>query len=212
MRKIDLIGQVFVNLTVVREGARNPHGRRTVICLCACGNEATYEPRDLTRATLPRTSCGCTWVGRVKSANEARTTHGMTATPEYNSWQKMRRRCENPDDAAYGYYGGRGIRVCERWQSFDDFLADMGRKPEANSSLDRIDVNGDYSPDNCRWASPTVQARNKRHHRFVEYDGRKMPLSEACEHAGVQYHSALYRLNRGQPWMPLPPPADGGKL
>ncbi|RAK68769.1 hypothetical protein DJ019_01800 [Phenylobacterium kunshanense] len=89
----------------------------------------------------------------------------------------------------------------------------MGTKPTPAATIDRIDVDGPYAPENCRWASPKEQARNKRNHRLVNHGGRSMPLSEACELAGVNYRSALYRLNRGKPWaaLPAPPQADGGE-
>lgn len=87
--------------------------------------------------------------------------HGMSSTRTYRSWQKMLARCRNPNSSAWKDYGGRGIAVCERWHSFTNFLADMGERPEGRS-LDRIDVDGNYEPDNCRWATPREQRNNIR--------------------------------------------------
>ena len=116
----------------------------------------------------------------------------------------------NPLNAKFKDYGARGIKVCPEWvDDFARFLLDMGPKPSPSFSLDRIDVDGDYTPANCRWADSKIQARNKRKHRIVELNGIPMPLSEACEHTGINYRGALYRLNTGKHWMPLPPPPKG---
>ncbi len=113
----------------------------------------------------------------------------------------MLQRCTNPSKKSYAGYGGRGIKVCERWlDSFDAFLADMGPRTSPGHSLDRIDNDGPYSPENCRWATRKEQCRNRRSNRLVIYDGTEMPLVEAAERAGLSYQLAYQRLLRG--WTP----------
>jgi hypothetical protein len=207
--RIDVTGQRFGRLSVLRNAGKNARGRRLVVCACDCGEETVVEPRDLRRGHA--LSCGCLQKEAVAQSNKVHsTTHGATRTREYNCWNKMKSRCYRAADPKYKIYGGRGIKVCDAWrEDFSAFLCDMRPSPSPWHSIDREDVNGDYEPGNCRWATAKEQSRNKRVHRMVECDGSTMPLSEACERKGVPYQSALYRLNRGKPWLPLPKtPAD----
>ena len=201
MKKIDVVGQVFGRLTVETEG-QHKAGRRQVICLCECGSRKQYDPRALRGGQI---SCGCYQKEVVAALCSARMTHGRSKTAEYNTWIKMKSRCDNPNDAKYADYGGRGIAICAAWSAdFDAFLSDMGPRPTAAHSIDRKNVNGNYEPANCRWATNLEQARNKRKHRIVIFQGAEMPLSQACEMSGVNYQSALYRVRRQQPWHGLP--------
>lgn len=122
--------------------------------------------------------------------------HGMEGTPEYRTWVDMKRRCQQPHRLDYKNYGGRGITVCERWESFENFYADMGPRPEGHT-LDRLQNHGPYTKLNCIWAPRKKQERNKRTNRMIEYSGRRMTLAEAVELSGVNYFTAHSRLQRG---------------
>jgi hypothetical protein len=106
----------------------------------------------------------------------------------------MRDRCTNPNRREYKYYGGRGIEVCERWQVFENFLADMGERPSPSHSIDRIDCDGDYSPDNCRWATHREQLRNTHRNRWVTYDGKDWCVTDLALHLGVDVGTLRYRM------------------
>lgn len=118
-------------------------------------------------------------------------------TSEYHTWTSMRQRCRNPRNQAFKHYGGRGILVCKRWDSFDNFIADMGPKPSPEHTIEREDVNGNYEPPNCVWLHKTRQARNKTTTRLVIYGSRKMPLVEALELSGLSKDTVLHRVSLG---------------
>lgn len=124
--------------------------------------------------------------------------HGMRNTPTYRSWSAMRNRCEKPKDSMFYRYGGRGIKVCERWMSFPNFLDDMGERPEG-MTLDRIDSDSDYSPENCTWATRKEQNRNKPNNRMLTIYGLTMCLAEWAEIVAheTRYDTIKSRLNRG---------------
>lgn len=120
--------------------------------------------------------------------------HGKCRTTEYRSWNGMKNRCNNPNDKNYDRYGGRGIRVCDRWnRSFVSFLEDMGEKPEG-TTLDRIDVNGNYEPSNCRWATPLEQSNNQRTNVKVTYKGKTMNISQWARELGIAEPTLRSRL------------------
>jgi hypothetical protein len=203
--RIDVVGKTFGRLVVIGNSVHR-NGRRRVSCRCECGASLEVEPRQLTKERGTR-SCGCLQREIVSDICKRQKTHGMTRSVEYNTWCKIKGRCENPNDKKFSDYGARGIKVSPEWSAdFERFYKDMGRRPMSATSIDRIDVNGHYEPGNCRWADTLTQARNRRNHRLVEYDGAMIPLSQACELTGVNYRSALHRLNSKLPWMPTPPP------
>jgi len=198
-KRIDLTGQRFGRLTVVEKAERATDGRALWRCTCECGGEKITRAQRLSSGATR--SCGC--LGREKSAerapdlSRANRTHGMTDTPEYESWSAMVQRCTNQRNPDYSGYGGRGITVCGRWRtSFEAFYADMGPRP-AETSLDRIDVNGNYEPGNCRWATRKEQQRNTRRNRLVMAFGEELPLAEWAERIGIDYGALQGRLDRG---------------
>ena len=113
----------------------------------------------------------------------------------YRSWSECRQRCENPNNRKWPSYGGRGIKVCARWASFANFLADMGERPDGHS-LDRINNDGDYEPNNCRWATPSEQARNRRSSHTLTAFGETLTIAEWAERTGLKHHTIAWRINK----------------
>lgn len=157
----------FVDRTGLQYGrwvATRYAGRSMWVCTCQCGSTATIASRDLVAGKS--TSCGCY---RAEIAGDARRTHGRSAARVYTIWCHMRARCLNPAHPRYPLYGGRGITICDRWSSFENFYSDMG-DPPAGTSLDRVDNSRGYSPDNCRWATQREQVHNSRSTKLSDDD------------------------------------------
>jgi hypothetical protein len=163
-RYFDLTGQRFGQLLVLE---RSYNANRMVAfwkCLCDCGVKKLVISANLRNGTT--NSCGCF---RRLNSSALHKKHGMTKSTTYRVWSGMRTRCNNPKATNYLSYGGRGIAVCTRWGSFENFLQDMGDRP-VGMTLDRIDVNGNYEPQNCRWATKQQQAQNRRQCKLLNKD------------------------------------------
>lgn len=197
------VGDVFERLTVVSGPTRkkSPNGQSFWywICRCQCGAEREVREANL-KSGISR-SCGCLQREKAAKVGDRSRTHGHSSgghvSPEYRSWSGMMTRCYNPGHDAYERYGGRGVVVCDRWHLFDNFLADMGLKPDVEMSIDRIDNNGDYAPGNCRWATPTQQNRNSRQNVLVSYEGETKCMAEWAEGKGIRQDTFARRLERG---------------
>lgn len=156
------------------------NGKQAVPVVCDCGQQRVVHLGNL---LLGKTkSCGC--LSKVVASDRLRT-HGMSGTPIYRVWNAMRRRCNQPNYPAYKNYGGRGVKVCERWNSFENFYADVGDAPFAGASLDRTDNNGDYEPNNIKWASKFEQANNTRRSVRFQVFGQSISIREAAEKYGL---------------------------
>ncbi len=184
-------GDVFGRWVVLSFAGRPQRSRERWLCRCSCGTTKSVKGDSLKRRTS--VSCGCYF--RERRAAKAKT-HGLSQSKTYLSWVGMRNRCLRKNAVGYKDYGGRGIRVCAAWRnSFAAFLADMGEKPPG-TSLDRIDNNGNYEPKNCRWATPSEQARNSRRTRMVTYAGESLSAIEWAERTNVCYQTFIGWLNR----------------
>jgi hypothetical protein len=193
------IGDVFGKLTVI--GTAEPYGKKKSTrwrCRCECGNETTPHQSALRQGVAK--SCGCTartkWIATI-------TTHGLTKTPEYKNWAAMKARCYNANGPKFADYGGRGIKVCNRWlDSFENFLADMGKRPEGMREIDRIDPNGDYTPENCRWANRSQQNRNRRDSLLITMNGETKCLADWCDDLDLPYSTISTRIHAYK-WDPI---------
>lgn len=182
----------FGRLTVVKEAGKTHDGRLLWLCCCSCGGSKVIRGASLRKSYKPTRSCGCL-------SYEAHVKHGMSETSEFRVWSRMKRRCLDPNYRAYRWYGALGVVVCEAWNnSFAAFLSDMGHRPSPQHTLDRIDPEGDYGPDNCRWATWKEQAANKRRTIRVTYQGETKALTEWSEKLGIKYATLGVRFRKGE--------------
>ncbi len=178
-----LVGQSFGRLSVVARAESN--GQLAFWkCLCACGNSVTVAGAKLTSGHT--NSCGCL---RSEVTALRSTKHGMKRTLAYKSWEGLRARCNCPTNRKYARYGGRGITVCERWDDFANFFADMGERPSRHHSIERMNNDGNYEPGNCKWALPPEQSRNKTHKTTTGVNGVYYKTSRQKYQARIGYGS-----------------------
>lgn len=198
MGGIDLTNQRFGKLLVIgrdmeTEGIKSRELRW--ICKCDCGGQKTIVSYSLRKGITQ--SCGCLQVENCRRIGQI-TTHGMSGTVEHMTWASMKQRCSNPTAVGYENYGGRGIRVCDRWEnSFENFYTDMGPRPSELHSIERENNDGNYEPNNCFWKTDKEQSNNRRSNHFVEYDGRKLTISQLADLKGLKYSTVAQRIHRG---------------
>lgn len=193
MKMRDLSGQKFGRLTVIELAVKAANKRPHWKCLCECGNETVASSNNIVRGVTR--SCGCFKIERQREGN---IKHGQYGTGAHTSWMSMRQRCLNPNNPAFKSYGGRGISICERWELFENFYSDMGQRPPG-LEIDRIEVNGNYEPGNCRWATVLEQGRNQRKTRFVTINGVTKCMSEWISEFGINRTTLESRLRLGWP-------------
>lgn len=187
----NLVGKRFGRLIVLEYA-----GEKKWKCQCDCGGTTIVSGTALNSGSTK--SCGCL---RIETAKRAKyVKHGKSNSPTFIRWRSMKSRCYYPKNVGYPNYGGRGIKVCDRWlgeHGFENFLADMGEVPGREYSLDRIDVNGDYTPENCRWATWKEQSNNKRNSRLITHNGRSLTIPQWCDELGFNVNVAYNRYWHG---------------
>lgn len=187
-----LVGEKHKMLLVVGENCRR-NGQIFWDCICDCGNKKTLSTAKL-RGQYP-ISCGC-----HRKSFKKETCLGLTRSPSYPCYAAMKTRVLNKNHINYDCYGGRGIKICDRWLGKDgakNFIFDMGDRPSNKHSLDRIDNNGDYTPENCRWATMSEQNANRRNSVKVEINGVNKSIKEWADEAGVNYSTMQHRIKSG---------------
>lgn len=189
----EMVGKTFGRLRVLALApSKSSHGHYLYFAICECG---TFTRSNGSRLRSGSTqSCGCLQKERTSAAVKK---HGKRWTTEYSIWLSMKGRCENPKNAHYKNYGGRGVDVSDSWKYFENFLADMGQRPSKKHELDRIDNNGAYEKGNVRWTLRYVNSRNTRQNVWVEYKGLMLCLSDAAKAAGFKQQTISKRYAAG---------------
>lgn len=201
MKPLDLTGQRFGRLTAIQR-KKSQKGRSMWLCQCDCGNQKVVSSNHLTRGAVK--SCGCLNKeiaherGELSKIGERTRKHGDFGTKLYGVWAGIKRRCQNPNTKYYADYGGRGIRVCEDWQNYEPFKEwALSQGYHEGMSIERIDVDGDYSPENCKWIPLSEQNRNKRLTVYIEYQGKRYTVKEVAAITGLKERTIRARYERG---------------
>jgi hypothetical protein len=189
---LNIAGQRFGRVTAIERIGRK--GRMALWSYrCDCGTIGAALANSLARGNTK--SCGCL---KNELAGKRFRRHGLTNTPEHRTWRSIKYRCHDPDCPGYARYGGRGIKVCDRWRdSFENFLADMGKRPSAEYSIERVNNDGDYEPGNCKWATRGEQRRNASHARIYEFNGKRQVIKDWANEYGFSPTTLYYRLSNG---------------
>jgi hypothetical protein len=193
--RLDNTGQRFGRLTALAFLRATPQGDSLWLCQCDCGN-TTHVRAGALRSGHIR-SCGCLKIEMVRLSH---LSHGQAGTKLYKVWSEMKRRCFNPHDTGYDFYGGRGITVSESWQQFQPFYDwAMASGYREGLTIDRIDNDGNYEPGNCRWIPMAAQQRNSRRNHLLTFEGKTLPLVEWAETRGLSRYTLSTRLARHWP-------------
>jgi hypothetical protein len=191
---IDLVGQKFGRLEVIKQVGKNKWGHTRWLCRCNCIDKSEIIVLNSNLKSGHTKSCGCV---QKKEASKRFTIHGRSQNNKtYQSWEAMIQRCNDPNARNYYLYGGRGIKVCKHWTKFINFLNDIGERPTKNHSIDRINNNGNYCKENCRWATKKEQARNRRDNHYLTYNNRTQLLVEWSEETGIPINVLKGRIRR----------------
>lgn len=189
-RMNNITGKIFGRLTAIELIGASPKGHAVWLFACDCGVQKEIIASEVLKGSTK--SCGC-----LRYENSCMSKHGGVKTRLYNIWHGMKERCRNPINKDYKNYGGRGIQICDEWKEFIGFRDwALSNGYSDNLSIDRINTNGNYEINNCRWATSMEQGRNKRHTVFHEINGIKKPLIEWCEILNVKYTTAFERNRR----------------
>lgn len=196
-RLIDMTGKKFGGCLVLGREGTNKDRKATWECRCFCGKIFVAVGKDIRNRSTK--SCGCLKTKVIRDVGLKRKTHGETKSRLYNIWRGMKKRCYIPGDTSYKYYGAKGIKVCKEWlgsyESFRDWALKNGYKEHL--TLDRIESDKDYTPDNCRWADWKTQERNRSNNVFVTFKDKKMTLSQVAEEIGESREMVGYRHKHG---------------
>lgn len=189
----DVSGKKFNKLVFVRRTNERRNGNILWECKCDCGNVTLVKKWDVTSGNTK--SCGCLKMDVVKKMNQQNTSHGMSGTKIYKIWESMKRRCDSNKTERYSNYGGRGITYCDKWDKFEGFH-EWSKKSgyKEGLSIDRIDVNGNYEPSNCRWVTLEKQSFNKTNSRKVAYKNKELTIAELAKETGKSYHLLYQRI------------------